>query len=396
MVGCSDESTKAYFGDKEQNRVVVVDVEKMKLTQEVPTGHQLTYTADKVYAMPKVYVVNRGSNAIDVVDTKTDELTKTIPLQHFPRSAEAMNKTFKLCEVSGMDKPMASIINARTDEVISTVGDNTKVDTHNNPNFGGSHATGHPFWLDTNHFVLLDRYHRKIITYYIEKKSNGTWASKKLNEIQTTSSVHQIIPSKGNYLGKKGYFYATTEGAPNIYPSLIKLKFIPNHGLFLKDTVTLKKSGLDVNKMYLHHGDFHPKKKLVYIPSGDGTLFIVNYAKMKIIKTLKVGKGAGHTVMIPDNDLAIVINHKDVFVSVIDLKTNKKIRDVRVSNSDELVGKEMIQAHPKYHVSKYGINFYAFITSEGKMYRLNLITLRVTGTVDIGGKPAQGSFVKLF
>ncbi len=391
------EKTEAFFGDKQLNRVVITDVENMKFSEPVPevyTGHFITYTADKVAGKPKVYVVNRGSNAMDVINTNTHQLTKTIPLEHFPRSAEQMNKIFGLCEVSGMDKPMASIIDINTDEVVASVGENEKVDPDYNPNFGGSHATGHPFWLDANHFAVLDRYHRKVDTYFIEKNADGVWESKKLNSIPTTTSIHQIVPSKGHYHGALGYFYGTAEGAPGIYPSIIEFQLIPGKGLIQTRELTLQKNGVDVNSMWLHHGDFHPTQTLLYVGSGDGTLFIIDYVKMAIVRTIKAGKGAGHTVMIPQKNLAIVINHKDTFVTVIDTKTNQKIKDVRVSDHDEWVGKKTIQAHPKYHVSKDGNRFYAFLTEEGKMYEMNLNTLTLSRVLEVGGKPAQGAFVK--
>ncbi len=390
------EMTKAFFGDKANSRVVVVNVEEMKLAQpthEVFTGHNITYTADKVFDHPKVYVVNRGSNAIDVIDVNTIELTKTIPLEHFPRSSEQMNKTLRLNETSGMDKPMASIIDIDTDEVVATVGRNEKVDLEHNPNYGGAHACGHPFWLDAHHFVVLDRYHRKVITYYIEKDNNDTWVTTKLNELNTTTSVHQIIPSKGHYFGEAGVFYATAEGAPDIYPSIIQLRLIPKEGLQQIGEVTLRKEGVDVNDMWLHHGDFHPTDTLIYVGSGDGTLFVVDYEKMEIVTTVPVGKGAGHTVMIPQKNLAVVINHMDVFVSVIDTKTHTKIADVTVSDANDFVGTRTIQAHPKYHVSHDAKYFYAFLTEEGKMYEMDLDTLRVTRTLEVGGQPAQGAFV---
>jgi hypothetical protein len=123
-------------------------------------------------------------------------------------------------------------------------------------------------------------------------------------------------------------------------------------------------------------------------------MFIVDYEKMEIAKTLQAGKGAGHTVMAKKKNLAIIINHKDVFVTIVDLKTNTKIADVTVSDHDEWVGSKTIQAHPKYHVSENGRWFYAFLTEEGVMYEMDLDTLKITRTLEVGGKPAQGSFVK--
>jgi len=397
LSGFGEEITRAFFGDKVNSRVVVVNVEEMKLADPgyVDTDHLITYTADKVFDHPKVYVVNRGSNAMDVIDVDTIKLTKTIDLKHFPRSAESMNKTLRLNETSGMDKPMASIIDIDTDEVIAAIGEDEEVDPDNNPNHGGSHATGHPFWLDAHHFVILDRYNRKVITYHIEKNSKGKWNIKKLNEVATTTSIHQIIPSKGNYKGNRKKFYATAEGSDDKYPSIIEFKLTPNKGLKKKRELPLKAKGYTAAQMGLHHGDFHPTKKLIYVGSTEGTLFVVDYRKMKVVKTIQAGRGAGHTVMIPQKNLAVVINHKDTFVTIVNTETNTKIQDVNVSKHDEWVGEKTIQAHPKYHVSKDSKYFYSFLTEEGVLYKLDLDALKVIEKLDVGGKPAQGSFVKV-
>jgi len=74
--------TRAFFGDKENNSIIVVDVEKMEHIREISTGHLMTYTTDKIGNDLKAYTVNRGSNAIDVVDTRNMKITKTIKLEH--------------------------------------------------------------------------------------------------------------------------------------------------------------------------------------------------------------------------------------------------------------------------------------------------------------------------
>ncbi len=148
--------------------------------------------------------------------------------------------------------------------------------------------------------------------------------------------------------------------------------------------------------MSIHHGDFHPFLPFIYVGSSDGTLFIVNYAEGDLVveKKLQAGKGAGHTVMIKKKGLGIVINHKDKFVSAIDLRTNRKIKDIMASEeSDDLVGQVSLQAHPKYFVSKDSRFMYAFLTHEGAMYKLDLQDLKVVDRLEIGGKIEQGSFV---
>ncbi len=390
--------TRAFFGDKKNNAVIAVDVEDFKKVTSIPTGHEITYTADRVGSTGKVYAVNRGSDAIDVIDCNTLELIKTIALPHHPRSAESINKMLGLVAVTGMDKPMVSIIDMKTDEVVATVGTDevTFPVTHNHT---GSHACGHPFWLDSHHFILPDRGNLKLSTYFIAK-SNGQWQTVLLNTIDTPSPVHQIIPSKGNYQGPSNLFYAsaegiTSEGANNVYPSVLELKFTPHQGLEIVREAVFNSGGAALEDMGSHHGDFHPFEKLIYVGSKEGNIFVVNYETMTVQSIIPAGKGIGHVKMIKSKKLAIAINHKDVFVTIIDLATNTKIKDVAVSDKIDLVDQTTIQAHPKYFVSKDGNHFYSFVTADGVFYELDLNTLEVSRKLDVGGQPAQGSFVSM-
>ena len=389
--------TRAFFGDKKNNAVVVVDVEDFKKVSAIPTGHEITYTADRIGNTGKVYAVNRGSDAIDVIDCNSVNLTNTIILPHHPRSAESVNSDLGLVAVTGMDKPMVSIVDLNTDEVVATVGKD-EVTYPVALNKSGSHACGHPFWLDRHHFILPDRANLELSTYFIAK-SNGQWETVLLSTIAMPSPIHQIIPSKGNYLGESGYFYATAEGITkagvnNVYPSLLELKFTPHQGLVINRQAKLDAGG-PLEDMGLHHGDFHPFEKLVYVGSREGNIFVVNYETMSIESTILAGKGIGHVKMIKSKKLAIGINHSDVFVTVIDLATNTKIKDVVVSDLNDMVGQTTIQAHPKYFVSKDASYFYSFVTEEGVFYELDLNSLEISRKLEVGGEPAQGSFVPM-
>lgn len=385
---------RGFFGDKEGNTVKCVNVTDFTLESTVPTGHQVTYTADKVADLGKLYVVNRGSNAIDVMDAKTMKITNTIVLDHYPRSAEAVNKTLGLAAVTGMNRPMVSIIDIYTDQVVATVGS----DEFTYPvglNNSGSHACGHPFWLDAHHFILPDRGNMKLECYKIEQV-NGTWETTLVSSIDTPSPVHQIYPSKGNYQGEANYFYASAEGvskmgAANVFPSVLKLHFTPESGLLIEDQLVLDDD--PVEDMGLHHGDFHPFEKLIYVGSRQGKVYVIDYENMILQSTIEAGKGVGHVKMIKKKHLAVAINHSDVFLTIIDLDNNEKVADVVVSESTEMVGQTTLQAHPKWYVNDDGSKFYSFATYDGVMYELDLNTYEITRTLDIGGQPAQGSFM---
>jgi len=407
--------TMAYYGDKENNLIVVVDVDNMKVVESVATGHEKTYAAEEIETLSnkhtlnkKMYIDNRGSDVLDVFDPATNRITKTIKLDFHPRSLDVEKET-GLVAVSGSDKPMTAIIDSATDTVIATVGENiVTYPTTSGHSYvsSGTLASGHPHWINANHFVLIDRQNRKVITYKITKNSDGSWSTLKVNELQTPSPLHNLIPPEihGQHgrLGKHGgedvylstIFYATAEGAKDIYPSVLKLEFEEGKGLSLLEELKIQKEGLDVNVMGVHHLNFLQNQKTIYVGSDEGTLFIVDYSvtPMQITKTVEAGKGAGHTDEMKHNSIAVVINHKDSFITVMNTSTDEKIADIKVSNIDE-IGVVQTQSHPQYHFSKDGQYFYLFLTEEGELVKIDLINKKVVQRLEIGGKLAMGTFV---
>jgi len=417
----SEQQTKAYFGDKENNMIVVVDVENMKLIDSIATGHEKTYAAEVIKtkgmghsANPKMYIDNRGSNSIDVLDSKTNTISKTIDLAFHPRSIDIEKET-GLVAVSGTDKAMTAIIDSSTDRVIATVGeDKVTAPTTSGHSYvsSGTLASGHPHWLNENHFVLIDRQNKKIVTYKITKNSDNTWSTTKVNELITPSPIHNLIPPEVHGMhgkkakeqkhgGKELYastiFFATAEGAENVYPSVLKLEFTEEAGLQIVDELKIQKEGLMVNSMGVHHLNFLKDQKTIYVGSDEGTLFVVDYTStpMSIVKTVQAGKGAGHTDEMKHNNIAIVINHKDKFITVMNTLNHTKIADIQVSNiPDNEVGVVQTQSHPKYHFSKDGRYFYIFLTEEGALVKVDLVEKKVVQRLEIGGKLAMGSFVE--
>jgi hypothetical protein len=412
----NSKKTIAYYGDKANNMIVVVDIDNMQLLETIATGHQKTYAAETIKTIvmkhtinPKMYIDNRGSNAIDVFDSQSNTITKTINLPFYPRSIDVQQET-GLVAVSGSNKAMTAIIDSRTDTVIATVGEDTiTAPTTSGHSYvsSGTLASGHPHWLNQNHFVLIDRQNKKIITYKITKMSNGTWSTSKVNELNTPSPVHNLIPPEvhgehgrqgkhgGNELYTSTIFFATAEGSTNVFPSLLKLEFIEGKGLSIVDELKIQKEGLMANIMGVHHLNFLKDQKTIYVGSDEGTLFILDYTStpMRILKTLQAGKGAGHTDEMEHNQIAVVINHKDKFITLMNTQNHTKIADIEVSNLNE-VGTVQTQSHPQYHFSKDGRYFYLFLTEEGALVKVDLVEKKVVQRLEIGGKLAMGSFVE--
>lgn len=405
----------AYYGDKENNRIVVVDVDQMELIDEIATGHEQSYAAEIIKTQgeehnskPKLYVDNRGSRAIDVIDTERNTIVKTIDLDFYPRSIN-VNKERALVLVSGVNRAMSAVIDADTDEVVATVGSpEVTYPTSSGHAYisSGTLASGHPEWLNEDHFVMIDRQHRKIDTYQISQQADGTWQTTLVNSLATPSPVHNLIPpeihGKGGHT-RRGHgvqyatiFYATAEGVEDIYPSVLKLEFVSGEGLSIVDELPIQKEGLSPNIMGVHHLNFLNNQKYIYVGSDEGNLFVVNYENdpMVIEKIIPAGKGAGHTSEFKHGNIAVVINHKDRFITLINTDTNEKIADIEVSQIEEnRVGSVQTQSHPAYHFSEDGRYFYLFLTQEGALVKVDLENKQVAERLEIGGKLAMGSFV---
>jgi len=156
-----------------------------------------------------------------------------------------------------------------------------------------------------------------------------------------------------------------------VYPSVLKLEFLEGKGLSIVENLEIKKEGLSADVMGVHHLNFLKDQKSIYVGSDEGNLFVVDYAsgsEMRLGKTIQAGKGAGHTDEMKHNNIAVLINHKDKFITVMNTQTHEKIADIVVSKLDDSeIGSVQIQSHPKYHFSKDGRYFYMFLTEEGRV-----------------------------
>jgi DNA-binding beta-propeller fold protein YncE len=411
----------AYFGDKKNNQAVVVDVENMKLITRVDTNHKITYALEAIktnrnkHFISKFYIDNRGSNYIDVFDKTTNKIIKSIKLPFYPRSINIQEET-GLVLVSGVNKPMIAVIDSKIDELVAVAGNDIvtyPTTTGHSYLSSGTLSSGHPHWLDREHFVLLDREAKTIVTYKITKKYDDGYYIEKLNEITTPSPVHNLIPpeihghkgkmhkfssfsrSHGTYLSK--IFFATAEGSIGTYPSVLKLELL-EQGLVIINNLELSINSITPDKMGIHHLNFLKDKKHMYVGSHESSVFVVNYesSPMRVIKILKAGIGAGHLAEAKHNsNISVMINHKDTFITLIDTRTHTHIADIKVSNlSDDFIGKVQIQSHPKYHFSKDGRYFYIFLTKEGTLVKVDLYNKIVVQKLYIGGELSMGDILE--
>ncbi len=313
------------------------------------------------------------------------------------------------------------------------------------PDYGGDQISGHPLWLSANEFIIIDRANRAIHVYKI-KKDDDLYSTKLVQTIRTNSSMHQMIPRDKNNPHNK-IFFGMTEGNKdlNIAPRVYKFKL--KHGK-LKITGIAEFEKDKIEGMFGHNLYISPNKKYLYAPVAahyilgksitndrdrknilqffnkiknrshfseafkrfvawkgisyyqnifkefkkQGEVFIIRTKNMKVKKVVEAGYGAGHVAFSKQKHLAIVTNHLDNFVTIIDTKHKKFIKNIPLNFEREGIF-NLTQSHMQ-HVSEDGEYYYNFWTDGGRFFRINLDTLELDGSIYTGGVPIQGNFYK--
>ena len=128
----------------------------------------------------------------------------------------------------------------------------------------------------------------------------------------------------------------------------------------------------------------------MYVGSKEGNVYVINMLKMKVVKTIEAGLGAGHTTFVPERNIAIITNHRDTFITIVDTVKHQKMTNITVSG--ESIHGEILQSHSSFVHPNMDF-FYAFATDNGIFYELDLEALSVTRTLKTGGTPLQGVFM---
>jgi len=376
--------TIAMYGDPTFSRVVSIDVENMNQLDDVFT-RATPYPVDRAGDLDKVYAITRGAPSVDIVDPRTLSNLGSIELEHRPRSGEAYNRRLNLVLIAGGNKPMSSVIDPTTDSVVATAGLNELTTPEG---FGGSLSSGHPIWISNRRFAVIDRANRKIQLYRLIGNRSKGFRTRLLDEIDTPSSVHHILRAKNRRFDS---FYAVLEGAPNegLRPGLMEL-FVYRNKFFNFRTVSLR--GFPVETMGSHHADLHPNGVHIYVGSTEGHMFVVNRYSMRVVRVINTGRGSGHTRFIPQRNLAVVTNHRDTFVTLINTRRHRKIKNIDVSPEEE--NGQILQSHTN-HVTEDATAYYAFASDSGVFFEIDLDDRRVSRTLDTQGTPLQGVFLNL-
>jgi len=352
-----------YYGDIINNTVVALDTTLMQPIKNIDSNGDYPYEIAQALGN-ELYILNRKDYTIGVLDPASDTITDEIALDFYPRSIKINNSDILL---TSANEPAAAIIT-------SHIASPSYTDSHYREpvSYGGSNATGHPVWVDNDHFLLLDRTENAIELYRKD-------FYQPIDKLTTKSSVHHVIE-------KNNIFYGISEGEQNgVSPGI--LKFTVTNGRIMLQQERLLSSLPDLPEDFLpatwgaHHGALHPTQNYIYIGSAEGNVFVLDLEKLELADTFKTGKGIGHFTFY--GTMLITTNHYDNFKSfynAADPRNHKFLKELRFS--DHIYKGITMQSHTT-HIIDNKLYFMFNTDHDSTLYKINLDTITIEGGVSL-------------
>lgn len=405
-----------YYADPEYDRVVICDPINMELIGWIAdTEHSHPGSADRAGYTDRMYVRTSGPSGgrlhtFDVVDARTRQLISKIHLPDpddptnesvglVPRGCGTYNKYANLQVISHKLEPMATVINVNTDRPAAAAVGTKLTGTETIDANWDTNATGHSNWLDSLHFTLLDRYRDQILIYKIQENQGlrGTFTVTQTDTVQLPMCAHVIDEDVQDQTLLRNKYWAGIEGSTSkgIAPHIIEYDYDGN-GKLVKGLTTIFPGILDTDQ--IHHYGYWKKYEELWVPLWvSKKTFVIDVAAGANNMTIKNGNGydsglGGAHVNFSDTlDLAVITNHFDRFITVIDRSGNVVNIDV-TQNSDTTV--PVIGYWRQSHINSIspdGNFFHLFSIQDGLFVEVDLRSLRVSRTLYTGGKPEQSS-----
>ena len=355
-----------YYGDIINNDVIGLDLKLMQQVQTINSNGEYPYEIAQALH-DELYILNRKDYVIGILDPITNTIRKEIPLSFYPRSIKInLNDTL----LTSANEPAAAVI---TSDVASTSYTDS---SYKDPvSYGGSNATGHPVWVSTSEFLLLDRTENTLELY-----TKGSYTP--VDKLHTKSSVHHI-------LSKNGIFYGISEGEQNVVsPGIIKFTVSNGKINLISERLLSDLSGLPSDFLPAtwgaHHGAFHPTKDYIYIGSAEGNVFVLDLQNLDLADTFKAGKGIGHFTFY--NDMLITTNHYDTFKSFHDASDPTDHRFIKnLYFSDQIYDGITMQSHTT-HIVDNKLYFMFNTDHDSTLYKVDLDTISIDQTIQLSNR----------
>jgi hypothetical protein len=335
----------AYYSDNQNDRVVAFDPAEMSIKAVVPTKGTKPYPIGKANDK-KTYVSTRNSLSIDVLNnfdivngTVNAKTIRQIQLKHSPRSF-AYGPARGIAVVAGNSDPWATLLlptdpgNSAVQRLYKEPTGPYNMDGSDDENSGGNTSSGHPLCTQDGLFILLNRTNRTISLFSVYQEGDAPLDTLNLANLEaeegiddpdietgsTLSSAHHMTRSPKE---REKVYFASLEGSFNSSGAIetggvLKFKIVGEE----LEVVDYQPTGAAVHHLDVTHDGEYVLQGTT--EDGEGKLYVLDAgadadSAMSVVRTIDAGKGAGHVFSSDKRNLAVVTNHADKFLTIIDI-----------------------------------------------------------------------------
>jgi hypothetical protein len=362
------------ISDNSQNNLVIADLDAMSLRSTTAVGRE-PYPVDRI-DQHHVIVSTRGERSVDVVRISDGCRLTTISLSHKPRSATS-HPSRRVALVSGADIAVTSVVDTANHRVTAVVGSGHSSSVFD---FGGNLACGHPFWVNEEDFLHLDRVDRRLELYCSQ-------TGDVLDAINLATSPHHVEKAAGE-------FFVMCEGNTRsaIAPSVVKLRVAKNRITVVGQTF-LPVPPDDIARTGGHHLTIAESQNRVFVGTNEGRLYVLRLTDLGFLNLGDTDAGCGHVTLCPEMGVAVTTNHTGKTMTVIDVASGRVVRQIIVSGP--AVGSKKTQGH----TSKWFPRTARLVTTaseEGRIIEVDPAAGIITREISVpGGYLIQGCFASL-
>ena len=263
----------------------------------------------------------------------------------------------KILAVGYKDALMVSFIDTKTDKIIASVPIGKE------PAGTKNKRSKHPYWSKDGKFLYVgDNVNNTVVKVYAK-------TFKVAATIPVVGTIHHLTLDSD---AKKLFVTHEKNKASGTSVSVID---VATDKVIKNIPIPLAKGEIAKG----HHIAFdNSGRYFLHCNEGSKTVTIVDADKMEVVKTLQAGMGAGHAYFSINGQFAYIIPHKDNVVTVIDLTSQKVIKNV-------VVGKGKKLGHSAY-VSPDGNYLYVINSPDSIVAKIGLKKQQIISTMPIGKK----------
>ncbi|MCI5121350.1 MAG: hypothetical protein D3908_09225, partial [Candidatus Electrothrix sp. AUS4] len=275
VAGAAEPAALMYVANEGDHNVMVVNLETEEILATIPTGYSPHAI---VFAGGKAYVNNRGSEYLSVINTETLEV-KEIPLEAISFQL-ALSPDGEKIAVSYKNALMVSLVDVASDTVVANLplGETPEGGFPEKP-------MKHPHWSKDGRYLYV----QNNIDNLIVKIDADSFEA--ITEIPMPGSNHDLVPSADDKI-----LYAVNQ---NTYTGT-SLTVIDTENDIIVNDINIPL--LPGETGFGHHGGLTRNGKTFYFCNEGGySVSLVDTVNKEVMKSLEVGKGAGHPVFSRDN-----------------------------------------------------------------------------------------------